>query len=152
MKSNEKILEEILFYLSGNRLSTMPNIYLRAALTAMDKVQPIPSPTRGFTVEEMEECFARGYFAAVGKEEEPIPRIKFQDYIASLPSTTVEGEQWVSAETPSSHGHEVLMYCEVDGVVTGWYNEKIKEWWNNESHGYAYKVTHYMEKPAPPKQ
>lgn len=64
------------------------------------KNQSIPSPSRGFTEEEMKDCainFFSHWFHMPGSNTMEGFKDWFPTYIASLPQTSkVEGEEWVS--------------------------------------------------------
>lgn len=175
MKRNEKILEEILFEQSGDRLSSMPKIYLRAALAAMDKVQSTHSPHRGFTVEEMQERIAMAFVDALEFKRfdiEGIPLLeacvigrkeahkiandaakRFLDtYLSSLPSSAkVEGEQWVSVKDSLPEiGEYVLVVCNTDVVMKGILMNDGWEVFFRDRAAVSYTVTHWMPLPQPP--
>jgi len=76
---------------------------------------PTPSEGKGYSLEDMEACFAEGVNAGVTINDLPTPRHRFKDFIASLPPQPVK-DDWVSCEDGlpdeggEDNGTEVMTY------------------------------------------
>lgn len=123
-------------------------------------IQSTPSPSRGFTVEEMQLCF--GYAFGLGQGgmvELKDVRTWYEKFLASLPHSKVEGEEWVKCEEGNplpdydvpvlwlqENGNMVVEALDKDG------NPWIFEGQTFEGSYMGNKATHWRYLPAPTKQ
>lgn len=148
--------------------------HINALEEQLKALQSTPSPSRGFTEEEMEgkiQEIGKKYFQCDCGEVYLSRKLTAPDCLyhtscwyealtelaASLPQSKVEGDGWVSADTPPENERAVIVVGKF-GKVLQTLNDmayyKNGKWYDNSNDlGLVPTfIKYWKEKPAPPKQ